>query len=37
MNILGCVIMREREAGVRTEAVQSDAGVVDHKVNSFGV
>ena len=40
MYMLVCAIMRERKAGVvgvRTEAVQGDAGVVDHEVNSIGV
>lgn len=37
MYMLVCAIIRERKAGVRTEAVQGDAGVVDHEVNSIGV
>ena len=37
MFMLVCAIVGEREAGVRTEAVQGDAGVVDYKVNSIGV
>lgn len=34
MYMLVCAIIRERKAGVRTEAVQGDAGVVDHEVDS---
>jgi hypothetical protein len=34
---LVCEIVGEREAGVRTEAVQGDAGVVDHEVDALGM